>query len=52
MECWNIDETTFSNALAIAVPSLVSPAATKLGVRPFDVADYLQNDEDIAEYLT
>jgi len=27
-------------------------AATKLGVRPFDVADYLQNDEDIAEYLT
>jgi len=27
-------------------------AATNLGVRPFDVADYLQNDGDIAEYLT
>lgn len=30
-----------------------NPEAVKaLGVRPFDVADYLQNDEDIAEYLT
>ena len=30
-----------------------NPKALKsLGVRPFDVADYLQTDEDIAEYLT
>lgn len=28
------------------------PAALQvLGVRPFDMADYLQSDEDIAEYL-
>lgn len=30
-----------------------NPKALKaLGVRTFDLADYLQNDEDIAEYLT
>jgi len=27
-------------------------ALRSLGVRPFDVADYLQTDADIAEYLT
>lgn len=26
-------------------------AAEKLGIRPFDAADYLQSDEDCAQYL-
>ena len=31
----------------------VNPSVLKeLGVQPFDVADYLQTDEDIVEYLS